>query len=169
MSASQAISKESPASKTKIDWLNLPPVPYVLKHIIQRDHKAHDLAVAVVIADMMGPECRGPSEEELQVCFPSLDKIAVRAGCSVSSVRRSLKTLCDGDFPLFARRKGGRTRGYYHESYEFQLVRNPAAFAKARDKDRIQTIVKGNFRQGGGGTRVKPGGGFLSGNGGVSL
>jgi len=147
--ASQTKPNERSDTSKKIDSLNLPPVPYVLKHIIKRDHKVFDLAVAVVIADMMRAERKDPSGGEVQVCFPSLKKIAQRAGCSVSSVRRSLKTLCDGDFPLFAKRKGGPTRGYDHESYEFQLVRNPAAFAKARDKARNPTIIEGNFRQGG--------------------
>jgi len=134
----------------KIDWLNLPPVPYVVKRIIQAEggNKRRDLAVAVVIADMMGPEGKGPSGAKVQVCFASLKTVAMKSGCGRSTVQRSLdKALCGGDTPLFARRRGGWTRGHPHQCYRFELIRNPAEFARARDKVRHLNPTDSKFRQ----------------------
>ena len=143
MSASQAKPKERSNTYKKIDWLNLPPLPYVVKRITQSDrgHKTRDLAVAAVIADMMGPEGKGPSGEEAQVSFASLETIAKRAGCGRSTVQRSLdKSLCGGETPLFKRTLGGVTRGYQHQCYRFELIRNPTAFVRERDKARLRTV-----------------------------
>ncbi len=137
----QALSSKAP----KV----LPPLVYVVKQIIktEKPFNSRDLAVAVVIADMMGPEKKGSSGEELQVCFSSLKTIARRAGCGKTTVQRCLKTLCGGETPLFARRKGGWTRGHPHQCYRFELIRNPAAFARARDKVRPLKSTDVNYRQ----------------------
>ena len=137
-------------TRKKIDWLNLHPVAYVVKRITLTEgrYKGRDLAVAVVIADMMGPEGKGPSGEEVQVCFASLDTIAKRAHYGKSTVQRTLnETLCDGETPLFKRTLGGVTRGHLHQCYWFELIRNPAAFASARDKVRPLKSTDSNFRQ----------------------
>ena len=150
MSASQAKLKERSDTYKKIDWLNLSPGLYVMKRITlsDRGHKARDLAIAVVIADMMGPEGKGPSGENVQVCFASMKTIAKRARCGKTTVQRSLdNTLCGGETPLFKRTLGGMTRGYIHQCYRFELIRNPTAFARARDKVRPLKATVGNFRQ----------------------
>ena len=151
MGASQPKPKENSNPSKKNDWLKLPPVPYVVKRITisERGHKLRDLAVAVVIADMMGAEGKGQSSEEIQVCFASLKTIARRAGCGKTTVQRSLdNTLCGGEAPLFKRTLGGVTRGYQHQCYRFELIRNPIAFVRGRDEARLRA-VRGNFRQGG--------------------
>ena len=128
--------------------MKLPPVPYVVKRIIkaERGYKGRDLAVAVVIADMMGREKMNPSGVEVQVCFAALNTLAQRAKLGKSTVQWCLKTLCDGETPLFARSLGGWTRGYKHQCYRFELIRNPAGFVRGRDKARLRA-VRGNFRQ----------------------
>jgi len=91
----------------------------------------------LVIEDMMGSEGKAQSGEEIQVCFASMKTIARRAGCGKTTVQRSLdKPLCGGETPLFKRTLGGVTRGYTHQCYRFELIRNPAAFARARGKVR---------------------------------
>lgn len=149
--ASQTKPNERSDTSKKIDWLNLHPVPYVMERIEQSEKgfTVRDLGVAVVVAKMMGPEGKGPSGEERQVCFASLRRIAKRAKCGKTTVQRSLKTLCDGDAPLFKRTLGGVTRGHPHLSYRFELIRNPAAFVIARGKVRHLKPTDGNFRQGG--------------------
>ncbi len=120
-----------------------------MKRIInaERGYKGRDLAVAVVIADMMGPEKMNPSGVEVQVCFAALNTLAQRAKLGKSTVQRCLKTLCDSETPLFARRKGGWTRGHPHQCYRFELIRNPAAFARARDKVRPLKSTDVNYSQ----------------------
>lgn len=150
MSVSQAKLKERSQTHKKIDWLKLPPVPYVVKRIIKAegDYKGRDLAVAVVIADMMGPEKMNPSGENVQVCFASMKTIAKRARCGKTTVQRSLdNALCGGETPLFKRTLGGVTRGYIHQCYRFELIRNPAAFARARDKVRPLKSTDGIYRR----------------------
>ena len=63
--------------------------------------------------------------------FMSNRDIQERTGYGRRAVQRAVAAICDGPTPLFARQLPGPRR-----AYEFRLVTNPAAFAKARDETR---------------------------------
>ena len=126
-----------------IDWERLPPVLFVLKWIAQAppgQFSSSDQMVAVVIADMMGPEVEENPfrERKVDVCFALLETIAERAKVSVGTVKRCLANLCDGEFPLFIRTTGGVTRGHRHKCNRYELVRDPAALAENRRRGRTE-------------------------------
>lgn len=112
------------ARKSRIEWERLPALLYVVKCVTLAGPKTYvsrDVAVATVIADMMGPE-PGPSGCA-QVCFASIKTIGARAKTSAGTVKRAVKILCEGELALFVRVRGGVTRGHPHSCNRYELDR----------------------------------------------
>ena len=121
---------ETLPGSSEIDWARLPPLLYVVKRIALAPNDcftASDLAVATILADMIGPEEHSEHGRMriVQVCFARLETIGTRAKVSVGTVKRSLKKLCCGERRMFVRSTGGITRGYRHRCNRFELVRSP--------------------------------------------
>jgi len=133
--AGNTVVKPSP----KTDPASLPPAIYVLKRVTAPNHDFPDHApwsptartIAMVIADAIDSDA-----PEGEVCFLSEKRIAQRSGCSRASVIRHLPQLIDGDSLLFKQTFPGETKGHAHKCARFELIRNPVAFTKARDRAR---------------------------------
>ena len=95
-------------------------------------------AVVLVVIRAMGfDEAVGDYD-----CFLAHKTIAKRAGCAVRTVMRLLQRHCNGKRPLLARSSPGHTRGHPHRCFRWTLVRNPEAFAAARDASRVDKVVE---------------------------
>ncbi len=69
-------------------------------------------------------------------CFLSYAEIARRATLSRRSVIRIMERLRSSPVPLVQIQQTGETRGIVHRCFRFTLVRDPLAFAEARDRER---------------------------------
>ena len=118
-----------------LDWDRLPADMYVRK-LVLREKSPYSPAqrlVCLAIADRMSRDDR-----DKWVAFMGLPDLAKRTGYSVKTISRSIDALKNSPEPLFRIYLGGVTRGITHNCYGFELVRNPKAFAEARDRTRTE-------------------------------
>ena len=134
-----------------LDWDRLPADMYVRK-LVLREKSPYSPAqrlVCLAIADRMS------QDQGRWVAFMGLPDIAKRTGYSVKTISRSIDALKNSSEPLFRIYLGGVTRGVPHSCYGFELVRNPRAFAEARDRTRTERAATADAILGRGGTRKR--------------
>ena len=118
-----------------LDWDRLPADMYVRKLVLREKspYSSTQRLVCLAIADRMSRD-----DQDKWVAFMGLPDLAKRTGYSVKTISRSIDALKNSPEPLFRIYLGGVTRGIAHSCYGFELVRNPKAFAEARDRTRTE-------------------------------
>jgi hypothetical protein len=98
----------------------LPALFYIGNEVLRLDAKysSSQRLIALAIAARMGRKENGKD-----VAFMGLQDLAERTKLSVSTVKRHIRRLCEGEYALFARRLGGVTRGHTHDCYSYELLR----------------------------------------------
>ena len=118
----------------------LSPFIRVSKRVLNKraDYSSSERLVALAVADRF---------DSTGLCFMGINDIVARTGLGRSTVKNSLRELCNGKNPQFARTLSSFTKGRSHRfCYEYRIVSDPPFYAAGRDAARRAMVGRKDKR-----------------------